>query len=674
MSRLGDGLVVGARAAGLALVLALPWFAGYMFIDRICWATLAVMVIALLVCAAVLLGAREVHRGLGGIGWLLGGFLAWNALAVARSVYLHAGLVTLGLFAGIVVALALFASLFRDRRWRWGGWAAVAVAGALEGVIGLRDWTQTVIFGGDVGWRIFGTMFNPNVLAGYLLATIPAGLVALVLAGRSSGRDDRPRLGLIGAGFALLVMGAALLLTGSRAGLIGAVLGAATMLVTTPIRVNRRTLVGVAVALVALMALAPPVRDRIVSAATQSHSALFRWYTWRGTARMIAARPLLGFGPGSFELAYPQYAEAGFTRMAHQTPLQLAAEAGLPAVILMTLAVALLARMLVRGARAGGPTAIEATAGVGALTALGVQNLADYTWYIPAVGITLSAVVGLALAAVRAAEDEAHTAPAARGPGWYWTGIALTLGVLIACTVGLRAQMLAARGRAELARGRYATAAGWLRQAAEIDPLDAEILADLAQATAAAGPGGVQRAVELRLRVAELNPLQAGNYLALALLYQAADRDASALAAARRAVEVAPNWPVAWAALGRLQEALGRHEEALETWRALDRIAQSPVGRYQAVLEPTDIAFAWAWLALGKQAEAEGEHEVAAGYYKRAAELAETFASIQRSREEGMRALGTWDEAETVEAEKLRDEARAGLERVGDTAQEREVS
>jgi tetratricopeptide (TPR) repeat protein len=674
MTRLGDGLVVSARAAGLALVLALPWFAGYMFIDRICWATLAVMVIALLVCAAVLLGAREVQRGLGGIGWLLGGFLAWNALAVARSVYLHAGLVTLGLFAGIVVAPALFASLFRDRRWRWGGWAAVAVAGALEGVIGLRDWTQTVIFGGDVGWRIFGTMFNPNVLAGYLLATIPAGLVALVLAGRSSGRDDRPRLGLIGAGFALLVMGAALLLTGSRAGLIGAVLGAATMLVTTPIRVNRRTLVGVAVALVALMALAPPVRDRIVSAATQSHSALFRWYTWRGTARMIAARPLLGFGPGSFELAYPQYAEVGFTRMAHQTPLQLAAEAGLPAVILMTLAVALLARMLVRGARAGGPTAIEATAGVGALTALGVQNLADYTWYIPAVGITLSAVTGLALAAVRAAEDEAHPAPAARGPGWYRTGIALTLGVLIACAVGLRAQMLAARGRAELARGRYATAAGWLRQAAEIDPLDAEILADLAQATAAAGPGGVQRAVELRLRVAELNPLQAGNYLALALLYQAADRDASALAAARRAVEVAPNWPVAWAALGRLQEALGRHEEALETWRALDRIAQSPVGRYQAVLEPTDIAFAWAWLALGKQAEAEGEHEVAAGYYKRAAELAETFASIQRSREEGMRALGTWDEAETVEAEKLRDEARAGLERVGDTAQEREVS
>lgn len=671
MSRLGDGLAMGARGACLALVLALPWFAGYLFIDRICWATLLVMLIALATCAAVLLGAREVRMGLGSIGWLLAAFLAWNAVAAIRSVYLHDSLVTLIVFAGTLVALALFAALFREERWRRWGWSAVALAGAIEGIIGLRDWTQTVIFQGDTTWRIFGTMFNPNVLAGYLLAAIPAALVALALAWRDT-REDRPRLGLIAAGFALLVMGGALLLTGSRAGLLGALLGAAAMLVGGPLRINRRALIVGALALVALMVLAPPVRDRIVSATTQSHSALFRWYTWRGTARMIAARPLLGFGPGSFEVAYPRYAEAGFTRMAHQTPLQLAAEAGLPAVVLMTLAVALLGRTLVGGMRAGGPTAIEAAAGVGALVAVGAQNLADYTWYIPAVGITLSAAVGLALAAVRDVGGEDPQEPA-RG-GRCWAGLVLALVVLIACAVGLRAQTLAARGRSELARGRYANAAGWLRQAAEIDPLDAEILADQAQAASGAGPGGVQRAVELRLRVAELNPLQAGNYVALAVLYQAAGEDDSALAAARQAVAVAPNWPLAYAALGRMQEEMGRPQEALETWRTLDRIAQTPIGRYQAVLEPTDVAFAWAWLALGEQAETEGQLDVAAQYYERAAGLADTFARLQRLREEGMRALGSWDETETVEAERLRDEARAGLQRVTGAAQERDAS
>lgn len=672
MSRLGDTIAVAARVACLALVLGLPWFAGYLFTDRVCWAALAVMLIAVATCAAALLGSREVRPGLGGAGWLLAAFLAWNALAAMRSVYLHASLVTLVLFAAILVALALFASLFREERWRRWGWWAVAAAGGLEGTIGLRDWTQTVIFQGDTSWRIFGSMFNPNVLAGYLLVTIPAALVALALAWRST-RADRPRLGLIAAGFALLVMGGALLLTGSRAGLLGAVLGATALLVGGAVRINRRALLVAALALVALMVLAPPVRDRIVSATTQSHSAIFRWYTWRGTARMIAARPLLGFGPGSFEVAYPRHAEAGFTRMAHQTPLQLAAEAGLPAVVLMTLAVALLGRTLVRGMRSGGPTAIEAAAGMGALVAVGAQNLADYTWYIPAVGITLSAVTGLALAAVRDVEDDGAHGPARRH-GRCWAGLALALVVLIACALGLHAQMLAARGRAELARGRYAVAAGWLRQAAEIDPLDAEIIADQAQATAGSGPGGIERAVELRLRVAELNPLQAGNYLALALLYQVAGESDSALAAARQAVDVAPNWPIAWAALARMQEQMGRPDEALATWRALDEIAQSPVGRYQAVLEPTDVAFAQAWLALGRQAEADGRLDVAAQYYERAAGLADTFARLQRLREEGMRALGSWDERETVEAERLRDEARAGLQRVTGSAQERDAS
>lgn len=671
MSRLGEGIAVGARIACLTLLVALPWFAGYMFVDRICWSAAAVMLITLATCAAVLLGARQVRAGLGGAGWLLAGFGAWNLLASVHSVYLHSSIVTLMLFAAILVALALFATLFRDPVWRARAWVAVAAAGTIEGVIGLRDWTQTVIFQGDMSWRIFGSMFNPNVLAGYLLTTLPAAAVLVIVAWRNTGRDDRPRLGLIGAGFALLVMGAALLLTGSRAGLLGALLGGGAMLALAPVRVNRRALTLVALALVAMTVLAPPVRNRIVSAATQSHSAIFRWYTWRGTARMIAARPLLGFGPGTFEVAYPRYAEAGFTRMAHQTPLQLAAEAGLPAVLLMTLAVTALAGTLVRGACAGGMSALEAAAGLGALVAVGAQNLADYTWYIPAVGITLSAVLGLALAAV---DDGVGDASPGHGRWRYWAGMGLALVVLLLCAQILRAQMLAARGREEIARGRYAVAAGWLRRAAEVDPLDAEILADQARATVGAGPGGVERAVKLRLRVAELNPLHAGNYLALAMLYQAAGQEDSALAAARRAVEVAPNWPLAWAALGRLQEDLGRREEALETWRTLDRIARSAVGRYQAVAEPTDVAFAWAWLALGKEAEAAGQDETAARYYKRATQLTEAFVSLQRSREEGMRALGTWDEAEVAEAEKLLDEARAGLQRVGGTAREGDAS
>ena len=44
------------------------------------------------------------------------------------------------------------------------------------------------------------------------------------------------------------------------------------------------------------------------------------------SSRLARARPLLGFGAGTFEYAYPRYGRAGFARRAHQSYLQYAAE------------------------------------------------------------------------------------------------------------------------------------------------------------------------------------------------------------------------------------------------------------------------------------------------------------------------------------------------------------
>ncbi len=670
MSAVGEWLLDAGRIAALTLLVALPWFAGYLFPDRIMAAGAAVLVCSLLALIGCGLGARRRGPGLAGAWWPIAGFLGWLLAATATSVYLHASLVSLLNIGSYVAMLALFASLFGLERWRRRAWIAVAGAGAVEGIVGLREWTQTVIYQGDTSWRTFGTFYNPNVLAGYLLVIIPAAVVALTFAGQQAReREERPRLALIAAGFVLLIPSVALLLTGSRAGLLGALLGGAVFVVAAPTRLRLRWVLAAAVALAALALVAPPIRARIVSAATQSHSAAFRWYTWVGTTQMVRARPLLGFGPGTFEHAYPRYAQAGFTRMAHQTPLQIAAEAGLPALVLLVAAVGALVRPMILGLREGGARAIEVAAGLAAMAAVGLHNMADYTWFVPAVGLTLSAVAGLSLAAAR---EVPETERDAGGRAWTcWAGAALALVMLIGCLPGLRAQMLAERGRAEMARQRYRMAAGWLRQAAEADPLDADILQDLGQATAAWGPGGLARAVEVRLRAAELNPLDAGNYLALSQLYRELDRQESALAAARRAIEVHPNCPRAHVVLAQVQEEAGMDEEALETWRALERVHESPVGRYQAVTEVTDFSYAYAWLALGRAAEEDGEVERAKRYFTRAARLAGEFARIQRKREELLRALGNWDEAEVQEAERLGAEAQRRLKRIQQTPEER---
>jgi len=281
--------------------------------------------------------------------------------------------------------------------------------------------------------------------------------------------------------------------------------------------------------------------------------------------------------------------------------------------------------------------------------------------------MTLSATVGLALAAARDAEggDESTT----RRPWLSWGGTALALAVVAVCGIGLRAQGLAGRGRALMAQGRYSMAAGWLRQAAEIDPLDAQIWEDLGQASAGSGPGGVERALQARLRAAEVNPLKAGNYLALASLYDALGDPRSALAAAERAIEVHPNWPRAYVVLARLQAEQGRKDDALATWRALEQVYLSPVGRYQAIEEVTDYSYAYGWLGLARAAEREGDVAAARRYYELAATLTGEFARLQREREKRLRLIETWNEREVAEAERLRDEAAAGLRHLPDAGE-----
>ncbi|MFW6156586.1 MAG: tetratricopeptide repeat protein, partial [Armatimonadota bacterium] len=305
-----------------------------------------------------------------------------------------------------------------------------------------------------------------------------------------------------------------------------------------------------------------------------------------------------------------------------------------------------------------GLPSLECAAGLAALAAIGMHNLADYTWYVPAVGLTLAAVAGLALAAARTDAPP----PAGRRP--CRVGVVLLIVATAAAGWGLRAQMLQAEGQAMLSRGRYQTAAAPLRHAAGLDPLDAGILDDLAQAVSASPLDGPQRAVPIRLQAAALNPLDAGNYLALAQLYATLGEEQSAIAAARRAVEVHPNFARAYVVLAQLQEAIGAEDEALETWRALEDVYESPVGQYQAIEDPVDISWAYAWYALGREAERQGDDDDAAQYYRRAAELTERFARSRRNNEEILREIGSWDEAEVVEAERLERQAERRLERM----------
>ena len=157
--------------------------------------------------------------------------------------------------------------------------------------------------------------------------------------------------------------------------------------------------------------------------------------------------------------------------------------------------------------------------------------------------------------------------------------------------------------------------------------------------------------------------MKAGHYLMLALLLDAAGDEAAAIEAARKSVELGRNHPRAYANLARLLIKAGREDEALRVYHELEKVYLSPVGRYQAVEQVSDYAYAEAWIALGREALGKGENDRAERYFQDALELAGGYAEQMRAQEKLLRQIGSWDEVRVMEAEQLAAEAALLLDR-----------
>lgn len=272
---------------------------------------------------------------------------------------------------------------------------------------------------------------------------------------------------------------AALVCSGSRGALVGALVVACTLVLLLPGRRSALTLVGAA-ALTAVAAFAlPGTRERILQ-----HDALAaqtvdgRRLLWRETTGLVAARPVLGFGPSSFVDAIPihhtrRYEETVGPRNPTDSPhnwvLQAAVAGG---VGLALLALALAAFTLESGRRAirHQPTAGEAAAVAGFVAGLigyAVALLAHFT----SPGTTpLAAVFAGALLASR----RPSRAPA--GPRWRRAArngaLALFAGLtVLLATAGLAEVALRSAIR-EAAAGRIAAADERFHDARRLRPWD----------------------------------------------------------------------------------------------------------------------------------------------------------------------------------------------------------
>ena len=245
--------------------------------------------------------------------------------------------------------------------------------------------------------RIYSTLENPNLLAGYLLPVLPLALVALL---RWPGGASKL--------FALtsLVLGvAALVLTYSRGAWMGLVAEAAVIVLLLAMRATRAwpllwrrlfpllVLLSGAALLVVLVTQVEPLRVRVMSLVVgrQDSSNNFRINVWLAVLDMIQARPWLGIGPGNdaFNQIYPLFQQPKFNALsAYSIPLELAVEAGIPGLLAgigLLLASLRSATSLWRG---DGPFSLPALAAIAVIIGLTVQGLTDTIFFRPEVQLS----------------------------------------------------------------------------------------------------------------------------------------------------------------------------------------------------------------------------------------------------------------------------------------------
>lgn len=303
---------------------------------------------------------------------------------------------------------------------------AIVAAYAVFGLASLTQFGDTIL--GMPKWAYQGvataTFVNRNSFATFLAFGAVLG-VSLLIA--TLVRQSPPR-GEVGAPFrldplafvylvALAAIVMALLATQSRMGAFSAVIGCLAVVAAGLHRIPglwlRALILGLLTAIVitvAFLAFGQGLLDRLGS--VQS-SADVRVDLYRQVIDMIAARPFLGFGGGSFELAFPPFRRLPVSpdlawEKAHNSYLTLWAELGLVAGSIPLILIALALTRIVGGLSKACSAWAAKSAGLGLIVVAALHSLTDFSLEIEANSILF--VFVLAIAATSTDRAEANLA------------------------------------------------------------------------------------------------------------------------------------------------------------------------------------------------------------------------------------------------------------------------
>lgn len=384
----------------LLAILGLPMFAS----DKEGLAAIALGGLGLWL-AGYALGGKETRRA-NTVDAIVLIYLAFNIVAACSSHYFRESIHGLLKVAVYIASYFWFTAVLGQSRTRQvyalsallASGFAVALYGLYQykiGVAPLATWEDPTVE--EKSTRIYSTLGNPNLLAGYLLPMVP-----LALGLGLSALAARRRLLVLPAFLTAGVILIATVLTASRGGYIGLffAVGALVFVLAQKVlaehpKARMPVVAGLlASAIVALAALhfVPTFEHRVMSifAGREHSSNSFRMNVYQSSFKMFKDNWWIGVGPGNqaFRLAYGLYMTSGFDALGtYCVPLEVAVEAGIGALLCFgALFASLMSRAHLAFWQNGNRWSIWLIAGsAAALLGMMMHGLVDTVFYRPQV-------------------------------------------------------------------------------------------------------------------------------------------------------------------------------------------------------------------------------------------------------------------------------------------------
>ncbi|NLJ98578.1 MAG: polymerase [Tissierellia bacterium] len=285
----------------------------------------------------------------------------------------------------------------------------LVIAATLVAILGLFQYTDAIRIEGSwtdfinnpsTNIRIYSVLDNPNILAEYLVMTIPISIALFWY----SKRIHKKLLFFITTSILLL----SLVLTLSRGGWLGLSFG----MIVFALLVEKKLLFIIPIFAIMVYSLPERILNRLMSIGNylEDSSSSYRIKIWKIALEVIKDNWLVGVGLGyiPFKMVYESYASNMPTYHIHNTFLQIVGEMGVMGLMVFTFFMFILFKYSIKRLIKGEDRYIQVMAGglLSGLAALLVHGIVESILFMPKIIITFWTLVGLILALMRISKEE----------------------------------------------------------------------------------------------------------------------------------------------------------------------------------------------------------------------------------------------------------------------------